>query len=418
MRARDLAVRPEPVQLPAARRRRGGPDDGRRRHATRCWCSASSRPTIPSRRRWSARWRSAPSTAAPAGAAREARAATRSARGASAFLGAPYAARPARRDGRAQRDVRDGDHLGALPALPRAREARGARGRCARPAASAGASSAASRTSTPTARRPTSRCSRRRGAARRSSSGRDQARRLGRAHRSRAATITHHHAVGRDHRPWYDRQRPEPFAAALRGAKAAVDPAGVMNPGVLLDPLPMKIAVLGPGGVGGLLAGGARPRGQRGDVVAQRVDGRGHRRARASRVSSVTFGELRRAPAGGDALEEPVDALIVATKAAGLEEALERDRGRARARAAAAERARPPRRAAAALRPGDGARRLDPRRGRPARARASSCTRARSCSSSMAGAPPSARGADARARARRSSDAGVPADGRSTPKPR
>jgi alkyldihydroxyacetonephosphate synthase len=48
-------------------------------------------------------------------------------------------------------------------------------------------------------------------------------------------TITHHHAVGRDHRPWYDRQRPEPFAAALRAAKAAVDPAGVLNPGVLLD---------------------------------------------------------------------------------------------------------------------------------------------------------------------------------------
>ncbi len=51
-------------------------------------------------------------------------------------------------------------------------------------------------------------------------------------------TITHHHAVGRDHRPWYDRQRPEPFAAALRGAKAAVDPAGIMNPGVLIEPLP------------------------------------------------------------------------------------------------------------------------------------------------------------------------------------
>jgi alkyldihydroxyacetonephosphate synthase len=50
-------------------------------------------------------------------------------------------------------------------------------------------------------------------------------------------TITHHHAVGRDHRPWYDLQRPEPFAAALRGAKAAVDPRGIMNPGVLLDPL-------------------------------------------------------------------------------------------------------------------------------------------------------------------------------------
>jgi alkyldihydroxyacetonephosphate synthase len=49
-------------------------------------------------------------------------------------------------------------------------------------------------------------------------------------------TITHHHAVGRDHRPWYDRQRPDPFAAGLRAAKAAVDPAGILNPGVLIDP--------------------------------------------------------------------------------------------------------------------------------------------------------------------------------------
>jgi alkyldihydroxyacetonephosphate synthase len=48
-------------------------------------------------------------------------------------------------------------------------------------------------------------------------------------------TVTHHHAVGRDHRAWYDRQRPEPFAAALRAAKAVVDPAGLLNPGVLID---------------------------------------------------------------------------------------------------------------------------------------------------------------------------------------
>ena len=48
-------------------------------------------------------------------------------------------------------------------------------------------------------------------------------------------TVTHHHAVGRDHRPWYDGQRPAPFAAALRAAKHALDPAGVLNPGVLLD---------------------------------------------------------------------------------------------------------------------------------------------------------------------------------------
>ena len=48
-------------------------------------------------------------------------------------------------------------------------------------------------------------------------------------------TITHHHAVGRDHRPWYDRQRPDAFAEALRAAKGAVDVNSVLNPGVLID---------------------------------------------------------------------------------------------------------------------------------------------------------------------------------------
>jgi alkyldihydroxyacetonephosphate synthase len=50
------------------------------------------------------------------------------------------------------------------------------------------------------------------------------------------ATITHHHAVGRDHRPWYDRQRPDGFARAMVAAKQALDPGGVLNPGVLFDP--------------------------------------------------------------------------------------------------------------------------------------------------------------------------------------
>jgi alkyldihydroxyacetonephosphate synthase len=49
-------------------------------------------------------------------------------------------------------------------------------------------------------------------------------------------TITHHHAVGRMHRPQYDRQRPDLFADALRAAKRAVDPNGVLNPGVLIQP--------------------------------------------------------------------------------------------------------------------------------------------------------------------------------------
>ena len=59
-------------------------------------------------------------------------------------------------------------------------------------------------------------------------------------------TITHHHAVGRDHRPWYDAQRPEPFALALRAAKSVLDPAGVLNPGVLLPPAPGPPQTAGP----------------------------------------------------------------------------------------------------------------------------------------------------------------------------
>jgi len=52
---------------------------------------------------------------------------------------------------------------------------------------------------------------------------------------SAGGTITHHHAVGRDHRPWYDRQRPEPFAQALRAAKDALDPGWILNPGTLIS---------------------------------------------------------------------------------------------------------------------------------------------------------------------------------------
>jgi alkyldihydroxyacetonephosphate synthase len=47
------------------------------------------------------------------------------------------------------------------------------------------------------------------------------------------ATITHHHAVGRDHDPWYRRQRPELVGRALAAAKGALDPAGILNPGVI-----------------------------------------------------------------------------------------------------------------------------------------------------------------------------------------
>ena len=48
-------------------------------------------------------------------------------------------------------------------------------------------------------------------------------------------TITHHHALGRDHRAWYDRERPQLFANALRAVKQQLDPHHVLNPGILVD---------------------------------------------------------------------------------------------------------------------------------------------------------------------------------------
>jgi alkyldihydroxyacetonephosphate synthase len=47
-------------------------------------------------------------------------------------------------------------------------------------------------------------------------------------------TITHHHAVGRDHAPWLKDEVGETGVAALRALKAELDPAGIMNPGKLL----------------------------------------------------------------------------------------------------------------------------------------------------------------------------------------
>jgi alkyldihydroxyacetonephosphate synthase len=47
-------------------------------------------------------------------------------------------------------------------------------------------------------------------------------------------TITHHHAVGRDHRPWYERERGELFETTLTGLKSTLDPNWVLNPGILL----------------------------------------------------------------------------------------------------------------------------------------------------------------------------------------
>ncbi|NKB48737.1 MAG: FAD-binding protein [Alphaproteobacteria bacterium] len=47
-------------------------------------------------------------------------------------------------------------------------------------------------------------------------------------------TITHHHAVGRDHQKWYEQQRPALFGDVLSDAKRRLDPKGILNPGVVI----------------------------------------------------------------------------------------------------------------------------------------------------------------------------------------
>lgn len=58
-------------------------------------------------------------------------------------------------------------------------------------------------------------------------------------------TVTHHHAVGRDHRPGYERQIEPLFRSALQAAKHEYDPFGVMNPGVLIDPRDRQVGQTG-----------------------------------------------------------------------------------------------------------------------------------------------------------------------------
>jgi 2-dehydropantoate 2-reductase len=85
----------------------------------------------------------------------------------------------------------------------------------------------------------------------------------------------------------------------------------------------MKIAILGPGGVGGLLAGALARAGEEVVVVARRSTAEVIAK-RGLSVSSVSLGEFSAHPRVAESLEESADALIVATKAGGLVPALER----------------------------------------------------------------------------------------------
>ncbi len=85
----------------------------------------------------------------------------------------------------------------------------------------------------------------------------------------------------------------------------------------------MRIAVLGPGGVGGLLAGVLARAGSDVTVIA-RESTAALIEEEGVRVESVTFGTFVARPRALARLQEPTDALLVATKAAGMEGGLER----------------------------------------------------------------------------------------------
>ena len=87
----------------------------------------------------------------------------------------------------------------------------------------------------------------------------------------------------------------------------------------------MTIAVLGPGGVGGLVAGALARAGEPVVVVAREPTA-AHIQAHGLRVSSVTLGEFLTRPRAVTTLESAPDVLVVATKAQGLGEALQRIR--------------------------------------------------------------------------------------------
>ncbi|RLQ20343.1 FAD-binding protein [Seongchinamella sediminis] len=59
------------------------------------------------------------------------------------------------------------------------------------------------------------------------------------------ATATHHHAVGRDHRFGYEQQTSSLFRQTLAASKQFLDPASILNPGVLIDPADREVGITG-----------------------------------------------------------------------------------------------------------------------------------------------------------------------------
>ena len=212
------ALQPPSGELPPARSRRGRPLRQRRRH------ERDPRPRLRGSRPAGRRGARACRGALP----RPRRHGSRRNRGGGLAVGVPQAAVRLRRRSCAwacspaasrPRSPGTGSRSSTPPPRPRSRRRAGRR-------AAACSSPAGSRTSIPTGRRRTTPSSRPRRAGAELEQWDAIKSAVSRAILDHGGTITHHHAVGRDHRRWYDEERPELFAGALRAAKHVLDPAG------------------------------------------------------------------------------------------------------------------------------------------------------------------------------------------------
>ena len=158
-------------------------------------------------------------------------------------------ARPGRGPGRDHGHLRDRHHLGPLRRLLHRRQGRCLRRHRARHRQRGACCPAASRTSIPDGPAPYFTLAVN-GAADGSvasalAAWRDIKAAANEAVTTHGGTITHHHAVGRDHRSGYEREADPLFRRMLAAAKHEVDPRAVLNPGVLFDPLGHSIGITG-----------------------------------------------------------------------------------------------------------------------------------------------------------------------------
>jgi 2-dehydropantoate 2-reductase len=86
-----------------------------------------------------------------------------------------------------------------------------------------------------------------------------------------------------------------------------------------------RVSVLGPGGVGGFVAAALARAGRRVSVIA-RPQTAAHIRAHGLEVHSVRLGDFTARPAAAESLQQATEVLLIATKATGLQAALERIR--------------------------------------------------------------------------------------------